>query len=64
MKYKKIFVFILIMSVLTTVYGQEKHRTKLIPTKLSIYRLPSLERAISCIKFYEDWHGEKNTGPM
>lgn len=53
MKYKKIFVFILIMSVLTTVYGQEKHRTKLIPTKLSIYRLPSLERAISCIKFYD-----------
>lgn len=63
MKYKKIFVFMLIMSVLTTVYGQEKHRTKLIPTKLSIYRLPPLERAISCIKFAEDWHGEKKHWP-
>ena len=53
MKYKKIFVFMLIMSVLTTVSGQEQHRTKLIPTKLSRYRLPPLERAISCIKFYD-----------
>ena len=53
MKYRKIFVLILIMSVLTTVYGQEKHGTKPIPTKLSIYRLSPLERAISCIKFYD-----------
>lgn len=63
MKYKTICVFMLIMSVLTTVYGQEKHGTKPIPTKLSIYRLPPLERAICCIKFYEGWHGEKRHWP-
>lgn len=63
MKYRKIFVLMLIMSVLTTVYGQEKHGTKPIPTKLSIYRLPLLERAISCIRFYEGWHGEKKHWP-
>lgn len=63
MKYKTICVFMLIMSVLTTVYGQEKHGTKPILTKLSIYRLHPLERAISCIKFYEGWHGEKKHWP-
>ena len=53
MKHRKIFIFMLMIAAMMTVYGQEKHGTKPIPTKLSIYRLPPLERAISCIKLYD-----------
>lgn len=64
MKYRKIFVFMLMIVVMTTVYGQERYRAKPASSQLSIYSLPPLERAISCIKFYEGWHGEKDTGLM
>ena len=50
MKYRKIFVFMLMIVVMTTVYGQERYRAKPASTQLSIYSLPPLERAISCIK--------------
>ncbi|RGZ65047.1 glycoside hydrolase [Bacteroides stercoris] len=63
MKYRKIFVFMLMIVVMTTVYGQERYRAKPASTQLSIYSLPPLERAISCIKFYESWHGEKKHWP-
>ena len=53
MKYRKIFVFMLMIVVMTTVYGQERYRAKPASTQLSIYSLPPLERAISCIKFYD-----------
>ena len=63
MKYRKIFVFMLMIVVMTTLYGQERYRAKPASTQLSIYSLPPLERAISCIKFYESWHGEKKHWP-
>ena len=53
MKYRKIFVFMLMIVVMTTVYGQERYRAKPASSQLSIYSLPPLERAISCIKFYD-----------
>lgn len=64
MKHRKIFIFMLMIAAMTTVYGQERYRAKPASTQLSIYSLPPLERAISCIKFYESWHGEKDTGLM
>lgn len=63
MKYRKIFVFMLMIVVMTAVYGQERYRAKPASTQLSIYSLPPLERAISSIKFYEGWHGEKKHWP-
>lgn len=63
MKYRKIFVFMLMIVVMTTVYGQERYRAKSASTQLSIYSLPPLERAISCIKLFEGWHGEKKHWP-
>lgn len=53
MKYRKIFVFMLMIAAMTTVYGQESYRAKPVSTQLSIYILPPLERAISCIKLYD-----------
>ena len=63
MKHRKIFIFMLMIAAMTTVYGQERYRAKPASTQLSIYSLPPLERAISCIKFYESWHGEKRHWP-
>lgn len=63
MKYRKIFVFMLMIAAMTTVYGQERYRAKPASPQLSIYSLPPLERAISSIKFYEGWHGEKKHWP-
>ena len=63
MKYRKIFVFMLMIVVMTTVYGQERYRAKSASTQLSIYSLPPLERAIRCIKLFEGWHGEKKHWP-
>lgn len=53
MKHIKIFVFMLIVAAMTTVYGQERHGAKPASTKLSIYNLPPIERAIRCTKFYD-----------
>lgn len=53
----------LIVAAMTTVYGQERHGAKPASTKLSIYNLPPIERAIRCTKFYEGWHGEKKHWP-
>lgn len=64
MKHVRMFVIILLVSAVTTVYGQERHGTETGTARLSIYKLPPVERAIRCTKYYEGWHGEKNTGPM
>lgn len=53
----------LMIAAMMTIYGQERYRAKPTSTQLSIYSLPPLERAISCIKFYEGWHGEKRHWP-
>lgn len=53
MKHRKIFVFMLMIEAMTTVYGQERYRAKPASPQLSIYSLPPLERAISFIKFYD-----------
>lgn len=61
----RMFVIILLVSAVAAVYGQERHGTETgTAPQLSIYKLPPLERAIRCTKYYEGWHGEKNTGPM
>jgi hypothetical protein len=53
MKHRKIFVFMLMIEAMTTVYGQERYRAKPASTQLSIYSLPPLEQEISAIKFYD-----------
>lgn len=53
MKYRKIFVFILMIAAMMTIYGQERYIAKPASTQLSIYSLPPLERAISCIKLFD-----------
>ena len=57
------FVIILLVSAVATVYGQERHGTETGTAQLSIYKLPPLERAIRCTKYYEGWHGEKKHWP-
>lgn len=64
MSHVRMFVIILLVSAVATVYGQERHGTETGTAQLSIYKLPPLERAIRCTKYYEGWHGEKNIGPM
>ena len=57
------FVIILLVSAVATVYGKERHGTETGTAQLSIYKLPPLERAIRCTKYYEGWHGEKKHWP-
>ena len=57
------FVIILLVSAVATVYGKERHGTETGTAQLSIYKLPPLERAIRCTKYYEGWHGEKKHRP-
>lgn len=59
----RMFVIILLVSAVVTVYGQERHGTETGTAQLSIYKLPPLERAIRCTKYYEGWHGEKKHWP-
>ena len=63
MKHVRMFVIILLVSAVTTVYGQERHGTETGTARLSIYKLPPVERAIRCTKYYEGWHGEKKHWP-
>ena len=62
MKHVRMFVIILLVSAVATVYGKERHGTETGTAQLSIYKLPPLERAIRCTKYYEGWHGEKAQG--
>ena len=59
----RMFVIILLVSAVATVYGQERHGTETGTAQLSIYKLPPVERAIRCTKYYEGWHGEKRHWP-
>lgn len=60
----RMFVIILLVSAVAAVYGQERHGTETgTAPQLSIYKLPPLERAIRCTKYYEGWHGEKKHWP-
>ena len=63
MKHVRMFVIILLVSAVATVYGEERHGTETGTAQLSIYKLPPLERAIRCTKYYEGWHGEKKHWP-
>lgn len=63
MSHVRMFVIILLVSAVATVYGQERHGTETGTAQLSIYKLPPLERAIRCTKYYEGWHGEKKHWP-
>lgn len=63
MKHVRMFVIILLVSAVATVYGKERHGTETGTAQLSIYKLPPLERAIRCTKYYEGWHGEKKHWP-
>lgn len=63
MKHVRMFVIILLVSAVATVYGQERHGKETGTAQLSIYKLPPLERAIRCTKYYEGWHGEKKHWP-
>lgn len=49
MKHRKIFVFMLMIEAMTTVYGQERYRAKPASTQLSIYSLPPLEQEIRVV---------------
>ena len=53
MKHVRMFVIILLVSAVATVYGQERHGTETGTAQLSIYKLPPLERAIRCTKYYD-----------
>ena len=53
MKHVRMFVIILLVSAVTTVYGQERHGTETGTARLSIYKLPPVERAIRCTKYYD-----------
>ena len=59
----RMFVIILLVSAVVTVYGQERRGTETGTAQLSIYKLPPVERAIRCTKYYEGWHGEKKHWP-
>ena len=63
MSHVRMFVIILLVSAVATVYGQERQGTETGTAQLSIYKLPPLERAIRCTKYYEGWHGEKKHWP-
>ncbi|MGJ0992397.1 glycoside hydrolase family protein [Bacteroides ovatus] len=63
MSHVRMFVIILLVSAVATVYGQERHGAETGTAQLSIYKLPPLERAIRCTKYYEGWHGEKRHWP-
>ena len=52
MSHVRMFVIILLVSAVATVYGQERHGTETGTAQLSIYKLPPLERAIRCTKYY------------
>lgn len=63
MSHVRMFVIILLVSAVAAVYGQERHGTETGTARLSIYKLPPVERAIRCTKYYEGWHGEKKHWP-
>lgn len=49
----RMFVIILLVSAVVTVYGQERHGKETKTAQQSIYKLPPLERAIKCTKYYD-----------
>ena len=53
MKHVRMFVIILLVSAVATVYGKERHGTETGTAQLPIYKLPPLERAIRCTKYYD-----------